>query len=68
MEQADVPAAAALLVRRHATHRERSPLLAPLDQASAEAEVRALLGKEDAAGWVAEEDGDVVGYLLAVEH
>jgi ribosomal protein S18 acetylase RimI-like enzyme len=65
---ADVPAAAALLVRRHATHRESSPLLAPLDQATAEVEVRALLEKEDAAGWVAEEGGAVVGYLLSVTH
>jgi GNAT superfamily N-acetyltransferase len=68
MVDGDVPAAAALLVRRHATHRDVSPLLAPLDQATAEVEVRALLDKDDAAGWVAEDAGAVVGYLLAVSH
>jgi GNAT superfamily N-acetyltransferase len=67
MTAADVPAAAALLVRRHATHREHSPLLAPLDQATAEAEVAALLTADEAEGWVAVED-QVVGYLVAGSH
>jgi ribosomal protein S18 acetylase RimI-like enzyme len=68
LTEADVPAAAALLVARHAEHRQHSPLLAPLDQARAEGEVQGLLAVEGAQGWVAEEQGQVVGYLLASEH
>ena len=68
MVDGDVAAAAALLVARHAEHRLHSPLLAALDLERAEAEVRALLATDGAEGWVAEEQGHVVGYLVAVEH
>lgn len=55
---ADVPAAAALLVARHVAHLRERPLLAPLDQAAAE---QALPAGE---GFVAVEDGSVIGYLI----
>ena len=66
MTEADVAPCGALLAARHAEHRQHAPLLAPLDRAGAEAEVRGLL--EGAEAWVAEEQGEVVGYLVATEH
>jgi GNAT superfamily N-acetyltransferase len=68
MTEADVPRCAELLVARHTAHVAASPLLAPLDQVGAEREVAALRTAEGAEGWVAEEQGQVVGYLVAVEH
>ena len=59
----DVPAAAALLVERHHQHRLESPLLAPLEQAAAEAAVTALV--DGLGGAVAVEGSEVTGYLLA---
>lgn len=62
---ADVEAAAALLVRRHAVHLDSQPLLAPLSHERAVAEVQAAFDAEGRTGWVAEDAGTVVGYLLA---
>ena len=55
---ADAPAAAALLVARHAEHRTAQPLLAPLSHDQAE---QALPVGD---GFVAVENGTVVGYLI----
>ncbi|HUR14472.1 MAG TPA: GNAT family N-acetyltransferase [Mycobacteriales bacterium] len=68
MEERHVPRAASLLVGRHTRHREQSRLLVRLDEATAEAEVSALLALDGAAGWVAEHAGEVVGYLIANSH
>jgi ribosomal protein S18 acetylase RimI-like enzyme len=59
--EADVEAAAALLARRHARHREAEPRLA--DGPDFAAEIRALLENEG-TGLVADADGELAGYLL----
>jgi ribosomal protein S18 acetylase RimI-like enzyme len=64
-EAADVAAAADLLVRRHAAHLVTQPLLAPLVPEQAVTAVQAAFDADGRTGWVAQDAGAVVGYLLA---
>jgi len=66
LEAADVPAAAALLARRHGRHRRVQPLLSPRfeEGTAATEQVAAALAMDDASGAVAEWDGRMIGYLL----
>jgi GNAT superfamily N-acetyltransferase len=63
---ADVDAAAGLLAHRHRRHRLAEPLLDPAfeDPAATRREIEALLALDGAAGWIAERDGSVAGYLI----
>ncbi|HEV8688432.1 MAG TPA: GNAT family N-acetyltransferase [Gaiellaceae bacterium] len=55
-------AAAALLAERHARQRATEPLLPEI--ADFRAHVEESLGADGASGWVALQDGDVVGYVI----
>jgi GNAT superfamily N-acetyltransferase len=63
---ADVDAAAGLLADRHRRHRLAEPLLDPAfeDPAAARREIDALLALDGAAGWIAERDRGIAGYLV----
>ena len=65
----DLDAAAGLLADRHRRHRLDEPLLDPAYEApdAARREIEALLAIEGAAGWIAERDGAVVGYVVGTE-
>ena len=62
----DLGDAAALLADRHRRHRLAEPLLDPAfeDPATARAAIEGELAAERAGGWVAERDGELVGYLI----
>jgi GNAT superfamily N-acetyltransferase len=64
----DLDAAGALLADRHRRHRLAEPLLDPAyeDPAGARREIEALLAVEGAAGWTAERDGALVGYVIGI--
>ncbi|MEU8225625.1 GNAT family N-acetyltransferase [Kribbella sp. NPDC048915] len=66
-EEADLPAAAALLAERHKEHRKRHPLLPAdyEDERFALIEVTAAWETEGASGAVMVEGGELTGYLLA---
>ncbi|HWD79439.1 MAG TPA: GNAT family N-acetyltransferase [Kribbella sp.] len=66
-DEADLPAAAALLAQRHRVHRKRHPLLPAdyEDERLALTEVTAAWETEGASGAVMVEAGEVTGYLLA---
>ena len=67
-EQSDLDAAGRLLAARHRRHRLAEPLLDPAyeDPAATGPEIEALLGREEAAGWVAVRDGAVVAYMVGI--
>jgi GNAT superfamily N-acetyltransferase len=67
-ESSDLGGAADLLADRHRRHRLAEPLLDPAYEAPAGArrEIDALLGVDGAAGWAAERDGALVGYMIGI--
>ena len=67
-ESSDIGGAADLLADRHRRHRLAEPSLDPAYEtaAGAQREIDALLGIDGAAGWAAERDGALVGYVIGI--
>ena len=68
IDPSDLDSAALLLAERHRRHRLAEPLLDPAyeNPAATRREIEALLGGDQAQGWVAIRDGRVGAYLIGI--